>query len=81
MVHLNPLCGRWQRVRGNVTLPYAGRPRGDLRALVEDLGLQVSMLQQQWSELSVSGPWQTPAVRVPASAGRQPLDQSVSPTV
>eukprot|EP00878_Enallax_costatus_P000739 GHUV01000854.1.p1 GENE.GHUV01000854.1~~GHUV01000854.1.p1 ORF type:complete len:259 (+),score=82.44 GHUV01000854.1:175-951(+) len=29
-----------------------GRPRGDIHALVEDLGLQVSMLQQQWTELS-----------------------------
>jgi len=30
-----------------------GRPRGDLLALAHDMGLQQSVLNQQWSELSV----------------------------
>jgi hypothetical protein len=31
-----------------------GRPRGDLEQLVVDLGLDPDVLDQQWSELSVS---------------------------
>jgi hypothetical protein len=31
-----------------------GRPRGNLEALVQDLGLDAGVLQQPWSELSVS---------------------------
>lgn len=31
-----------------------GRPRGDLPALIHELGLQQGVLNQAWSELSVS---------------------------
>ena len=31
-----------------------GRPRGDLPALIHELGLQQGVLNQSWSELSVS---------------------------
>ena len=33
-----------------------GRPRGDLPALVHELGLDQCVLNQPWSELSVSAP-------------------------
>lgn len=33
-----------------------GRPRSDLPAIIHDLGLEPGVLNQQWSELSVSPP-------------------------
>ena len=45
-----------------------GRPRGDLPALIHELGLQQGVLNQSWSELSVSIAF----VRCVSSCSRQP---------